>query len=355
MNREILVKLIDLARWAPSGDNTQPWRFEIISDNHIVVHGHDTREQVLYDFDGHASHIAHGALLETLRIGATRFGLTASWSIRPGSSDDAPKYDIALTESDVREDPLAPYIKTRTVQRRPMRMSPLTPAVMTNLSAEVGEDFSLQFLNTLEERIAVARLLWKSAYIRLTCPEAFEVHRSIIEWKSRFSATKIPDQAVGTEPITTIIMKWGMQSWRRVDFLNRYFGGTIIPRIQLDAIPAVACATHVLLRPNKPQTDLASYLSAGAAIQRLWLGATKEGLYLQPQMTPLIFRWYSQSNRRFSASDTIAENTRDVSRLFEKITRTNADDPYSFFCRIGYSAEPYSRSLRMDVQDLLIE
>ena len=32
MSREVLVKILDLARWAPSGDNTQPWRFEIVDE-----------------------------------------------------------------------------------------------------------------------------------------------------------------------------------------------------------------------------------------------------------------------------------------------------------------------------------
>ena len=45
-DRDVLIKLLDLARWAPSGDNTQPWRFEIAGEGHIVVHGHDTRVEL---------------------------------------------------------------------------------------------------------------------------------------------------------------------------------------------------------------------------------------------------------------------------------------------------------------------
>ena len=91
-SRETLLKILDLARWAPSGDNTQPWRFEIVADDHIAIHGNDTREWCLYDFNGHASHMAHGALLETLRIAATGEGLATSWQLRPGSPDKAPVF-----------------------------------------------------------------------------------------------------------------------------------------------------------------------------------------------------------------------------------------------------------------------
>ena len=58
-----ITDILELARWAPSGDNTQPWRFEVIDDHHLVVHAFDTRDHCVYDLDGHPSQIAHGALL----------------------------------------------------------------------------------------------------------------------------------------------------------------------------------------------------------------------------------------------------------------------------------------------------
>ena len=45
---EPLNSILDLARWAPSGDNTQPWRFEIIDETRFVVHGFDTRSDCVY-------------------------------------------------------------------------------------------------------------------------------------------------------------------------------------------------------------------------------------------------------------------------------------------------------------------
>ncbi len=47
--RDTLVAILDLARWAPSGDNTQPWRFEVRADGTIAIHGFDTRDHVIYD------------------------------------------------------------------------------------------------------------------------------------------------------------------------------------------------------------------------------------------------------------------------------------------------------------------
>ncbi|RTL16759.1 MAG: molybdopterin biosynthesis protein MoeY, partial [Rhodocyclaceae bacterium] len=50
-----MERLLERARWAPSGDNTQPWRFEVLGVDRLAIHGFDTRAEVVYDFDGRAS------------------------------------------------------------------------------------------------------------------------------------------------------------------------------------------------------------------------------------------------------------------------------------------------------------
>lgn len=355
MNRETLLQILDLARWAPSGDNTQPWRFEIVPDSQIAIHGFDTREHVIYDFDGHASHMAHGALLETLRLAATRFGLKTAWSIRNGCPDSAPIYDVTLELADIPEDPLVPFIETRCVQRRPMRTTPLSAVQKDAMIAAIGDDFSIRFFETFEDRLAVARLLWKNAHIRLTCPEALHVHREIIEWNARYSTDRIPDQAVGADPLTVRLMPWAMQSWERMDFLNRYLGGTIVPRLQMDFIPALACASHILLVAEQKPAGLADYLKAGMALQRLWLTATEAGLFLQPEMTPVIFRWYARSGREFSALPEIAREAQDLAECFEKLAAVGQEVNFSFFCRVGQSSPPRSRSIRKSLGDLFVK
>ena len=60
MSHDTLTRILMLARWAPSGDNTQPWRFEVVSDHLIRVHGFDTRDHVLYDYERQRSEYESG-------------------------------------------------------------------------------------------------------------------------------------------------------------------------------------------------------------------------------------------------------------------------------------------------------
>ncbi|HRP76462.1 MAG TPA: molybdopterin biosynthesis protein MoeY [Rhodocyclaceae bacterium] len=351
---ERIEGILDRARWAPSGDNTQPWRFEILGEDHVAIHGFDTRDHVLYDFDGRASQLAHGALLETLRLAAGCQGLRADWSIRPGCADTAPVYDVRLVpDATLEPDPLAEFIESRVVQRRPMRTTPLDASQRAALVDAVGPGFTLRFFESLSERMAVAKLLWANAHIRLTTPEAFEVHCSIIEWGARYSDDRIPEQAVGVDPATARLMRWVMQSWERVRFFNRYLLGTVAPRIQLDLLPALGCAAHILVQAPRPPQGLADYLAAGAAMQRLWLAAEAQGLHLQPEMTPVIFRWYARAGRSLSAKAGINAAAARLAQNFEAIVPASRDDAFMFFCRVGRSAAPHARSLRLPLASLL--
>lgn len=352
--RDTLLALLDQARWAPSGDNTQPWRFEIVADDHIAVHGFDTSDHVLYDFRGHPSHMAHGALLETLRIAATGFGLAAGWQRRAGSPDHAPVYDVRLAAvPGMAADPLIPFIRARAVQRRPMRTTPLTSAQRAALAAAPGSRYDLRFFESLGERWRMARLLWDNARIRLTCPEAYPVHRDIIEWGARFSKDRIPEQAVGVDPATARLMRWVMASWERVDFFNRYLLGTVPPRIQLDLLPALGCAAHLCLRAVAPPRTLEDYVDAGAAMQRLWLTVSAQGLHLQPEMTPVIFRWYLREGADISRVADINRQVTALGRRFDALVGSAAQ--VVFLCRVGVSQAPASRSVRKELDELLIE
>ncbi len=354
LSKPTILRILDRARWAPSGDNTQPWRFQIMADDQIIVHGHDTRDEILYDFDGHASHMAHGALLETMRLAASAEGLAMVWRAEPDAECRKIKYFVQFSVAPVYSpDPLHPFIETRTVQRRPMRMTPLTAEKRQALLDAPGDHYTIQFFENFSDRKKIAKLLWATAYIRLTCPEAFAVHRSVIEWGARFSKDRIPEEAIGIDPLTAKLMHWVMQSWRRVELFNHYLFGTIAPRIQLDYLPALFCAAHLLIRPKVDPKALEDWVHLGVAMQRIWLSATQQGLHLQPEMTPVIFRWYAQAGRKFSIDSALHTRSENLALAFERVANASKNDVFGFLGRIGISDVPLGRSLRLSLGDLV--
>jgi len=346
--------ILDEARWAPSGDNTQPWRFEIVSGEHVVVHGFDTREHCVYDLDGHSSQLAIGAMLETLRIAATTHGLRASVSRRGGSPEHRPVFDVRLTRNaGVQPDALAACIRTRTVQRRPMRMRRLAASEKTDLAAAVSPRYRVHWLEGIGNRWRAACLMWRNAKLRLTLPEAYEVHRGIIEWGARFSEDRIPEQALGVNPLSARLMRYAMQSWERVAFFNRWLGGTLAPRIELDLVPSLACGAHFALLAHTAASQLEDYLAAGAATQRFWLTACTLGLQVQPEMTPLIFARYAATRRPFSRIEDSQPRAQAILEDLVDVLGSEAASRAVFMGRIGAGPPARARSLRRPLDSLL--
>ncbi len=356
-----IERIIDLARWAPSGDNTQPWRFEILGDDHFLVHGSDTRDWCVYDLDGRASQIAIGALLENISIAATGEGMKADFVILEGHPDHRPVIEVRLStdSSDSRSAPvpdeLLPFIRLRVTQRRPFTTRALRKEDRENLENSVGPDHRVVWISEREKKGKMARLLFRNAHIRLTIPEAYEVHKRIIEWNSRFSVDRIPDQAIGLDPINLKSMHWAMESWNRIVFLNRFFAGTVIPRVMLDLIPGVKCAAHFLIVADKEPDSLQDFLDGGRSLQRFWLTATRLGLQFQPEMTPLIFSRFAREERQFTGDSKAKKNARLLKQQLEVLVGKNDLQSAFFMGRVGYGSYPVSRSIRLSADRLIAE
>ena len=351
---DVMAQILDLARWAPSGDNTQPWRFEVQDGAHLVVHGSDTRTHCVYDLDGHPSQLSLGALIETISVAASGHGLRVAVSRRGGLPETLPTFDLRFTpDSDLQPSPLISAIPLRSVQRRPYSARALTDVEKQALEACLEPGYQLRWFEGLGPKWQMARLMFNNAGLRLTLREAFEVHRAIIHWGRRYSPDRVPDQALGADTLTLKLMRWAMQDWARLQFLNKWLAGTWAPRLQMDLLPGLLCGAHfVLLRGSAP-SQLDDYVEAGRVVQRLWLTATALGLQHQPELTPLIFARYVREGRPFSSSPAGQALARQLADQSQRLIGTDLPQAV-WIARIGQAPAASSRSVRRSRSDLTL-
>jgi len=351
-----VLAILDRARWAPSGDNVQNWGFEVVDESHVVVHGFDTRDHVIYDLDGTSSQIALGALLETIAIAASCVGLRTATTRRPDAPETRPVFDVRFTRDEsIVPDPLAPSIEVRSVQRRALSTRALTGDERVAMERAVGPGHRVTWLEGAPTRRRLAKLLFDSAKLRLTMPEAYLVHRDAIAWAQRFSHDRVPEAAVGLDPGTALLMRWVMKRWGRVEFFNRYLAGTVAPRIQLDLIPAMRCAAHFVLSRDGAPSTIDDFVAGGRATQRLWLTATSLGLQLQPELTPLIFARYSRNELAFSTLSGSASTADRIGRRLEAEVGVDAARNGVFMGRVGAGKPAVTRSLRRPLDELMFD
>jgi hypothetical protein len=199
-----------------------------------------------------------------------------------------------------------------------------------------------------------ARFMFDNAKLRLTMPEAYRVHREVIQWGARFSDDRVPDQALGVDPLTARLMRWVMTSWKRVEFFNRYLAGTLIPRIQMDLLPGLFCASHFVIISDSVPIHIDDYIAAGRAVQRFWLVLTEQKLVMQPEMTPLIFSRYARESINFSKSAEMREQALTLSHRLDALVGQTESLHAVFMGRIGAGPNAVARSTRRSLDDLLL-
>ena len=354
----VIEQILDLARWAPSGDNTQPWRFEIEGPDKVTIHVRDQADDDIYDYNnGQPSLLSAGCLLENLRIAATRHGKMLWWTYA-GGADHRHVIKVELSDAPgIAPDPLLPVVHMRSVDRRPYRATPLTPAQRKALAAALGDEFEIQWHETRGERWRIARLNGVATDIRLRIPEAFHVHKRILDWGRQRSTTGIPVGAVGLDAMTLKIMRWAMRDWGRMDRMNR-ISGTGAARLQMDYLPGLSSAAYFTMTRKSPADDddvIPSVIRCGQAVQRFWLTATQLGLAMQPSMATVIFAHYGRHGIDFTADPKIRRRAAELADKLDTLVPGRGDEVF-WMGRIGVPASRRigPRSIRRPLEELLV-
>ena len=355
-----IEQVIDEARWAPSGDNAQPWRFTIVDDTRAELDFKAGDHGNVYDFRDHEpTTLAAGMLIETLDIVARALGWQLDWTVLAGS-----RIALELTPAGKVTDPLFPFVSTRTVDRRAYRRRKLRPHEIAALADAVGPKLTIEWHFTNSARRRLGKLAAMATAVRLRTPEAYCVHRQVIDWVGHDSPDGIPAAAIGVDPITRRLMRWALRRWKRVRLMNRVLGTGALA-LQLDHIPAFRSAAFFVLRSSSPalltwpptQTSdrLMELLEAGRAVQRFWLTATRLGLVLQPTYATLAFAHYGAYGEQFTDQEPLLARAKRLSTAFRGLL--GPTDGVLFIGRIGEprlkGVVPSGRSVRRPAIELM--
>lgn len=353
--RSTIEAILADARWAPSGDNAQPWRFEVADDESVVVHLATEAASNPYEYrNGEPSLLSGGMLLENMRIAASSRERAMEWALEGGT--DPYQVRVRFPPSPgIQPDPLGPYVTVRSVDRRPYRPRPLSPHEKSTLQTALGETLSLRWFETRRERWRLAQLGSRATDIRLRAPETFAVHQQVIDWARPHSPAGLPAGAIGLDRATLVLMRWAMQRWERMHRLNR-LAGTSAASAQLDLVPAMmSSAFFAISAPlvEQPDRRVEMLLRTGQDLQRFWLTAAKLGLAIQPGFATLIFADYGAKDIAFTADAVLRAKARALAGAFVRFFGQQPAE-FAFLGRIGQPRPrlPKARSTRRTLGEL---
>lgn len=170
--QSLIELMIQDAVKGPSGDNAQPWKFHWNGQRLLVLHAEKLAEHSL-NRHNHASMIACGALLEALRISATRFGLHTQVKLSLKNNGALASWaEVEFLASDLDVSPLASQIGKRTTDRRVYKGGNISAELAAQIK-QIESEFpgchvrfqSQQTQSFMSYFIKTEKLLWKNKKI----------------------------------------------------------------------------------------------------------------------------------------------------------------------------------------------
>lgn len=277
-----LYNLLEAARWAPSGDNTQPWHFQLSRNKRAIrLELVPSRDASPMNAGQHMARIALGAALENMVQTAS----LNQWQFEQSSDDDS----ITLV---LREDYSAgmpcPSIRDRGTNRKKYLPTELTAQQLDSLQTEMSPDeSSVIWVTEASHRTRLSRLIGEADSIILI---AEPVRKAFLE-KVRFDQ---PVRAVVDEGLSlgslevSAFHRAGLRLMRWMpDVVLRTLGGAAMFRkagLDLAKSSAGFCVVASKLSGSPRDYEI------GRLFQRAWLALTRQQLASQPAMSLLVLQ-----------------------------------------------------------------
>lgn len=343
--RDHVAKVCYAAAQAPSGDNAQPWRFEVHGDD-LVLFNVPGKDASPYNFHERGSFLGNGAAIENLVIAASSLGYVADVKLLLRSSDPNHVADITFEEQKVSADPLALYIEKRATNRKPYKKKPLASEHETELMDAIRQSNfgKLVFIEDLDSIRRFAKLVSLSDQLIF---EEKSIHDAIfgsIRWTKEEEEQNrgMYVKTLELPPPAEMLFK-ALRNWAFLSFMNK-IGISKFIASQSAKNFASSSAIGMLMIPNN---SYESYINIGRTFERMWLTATKLGLYIQPlgALAYLAERVNAGDVGNITAAHAIAikEAQDNILKLFG-----NPEGVVGMMFRVGYAEPPTAHSRKLD-------
>ncbi len=335
------------ANRAPSGGNAQPWRFELRPGALYVYL--DIEETNAMDVHYRASHVAIGAALFNARVAAAAQGRPGVVELFP-EGPDGPVGVLRYSAGGADERQLASLYRAmleRGANRKNGDGSPLHPDLVRRLVHAVSaEGAQLQLITDREQLDRCANVLAESDRLRFLSPV---LHRSMmreLRWPGRdpledgidVRSLELPPHELASLSIIARpeVMK----------LLAEWDGGGLLTNRAKAAIRTCSALAVVTIRDSR----LASYVSGGMAVERLWIEAQRADLSVQPY-SPASAWALDDEDFVVLGGEGFARPLREMDRQFRSAAGLGPDAVLAIVLRLSTHTPPPSvRSFRRRVE-----
>lgn len=329
----LLEKLIAAAIRAPSGDNTQPWRFLVDSTaGQLSIQLDEIRDPSPMNAGQRMARIAIGAALENVLRMARCNGLEASVVERQGAA----LATIRIASGDHSRVETEPVLKDRVTNRRLYDGRAVPEQILAALQHETPEleGVKTYWVVARERLVKLASLIGAADATMFGEPSM----RRAFLGNVRFDAPVISEVEEGLSLASlelTAMDRLALRTLRRLpDVIVRFAGIMKVFATKARALVESASGLCLIVAHSRDQR---ADLVVGRAMQRAWLALTAHGLAVQPMMSLCVL----DNVLEHGSSDVIASlDSKKATALgeeFRSLAPEIGDGRAAFLMRFGFA------------------
>ncbi len=263
------LKMIAYGIEAPSGHNTQPWRFKV-NENSIEVYPNFEKELPVVDQNHRELYISIGCAVENICIAASQFGYIAEPKIIQKNS--LFYIEIKLKKDKVNKDPLFEQIHTRQTNRSVYKSKNINDENINSLKKiDICENVSIHFYkNGSEDFIKLSEYIYKGNEILF---QNKEFKKELLDWM-RFNKKEVEKNkdglaysCLGAPSFSTSLGKGIVKGFLKAKPQNKTEKKNL------------KSSSHLVLITTK-ESNPENWILAGRSLERFWLKCTELGIAL---------------------------------------------------------------------------
>ena len=348
---ESIRKILEAGIHAPSGSNSQPWKFIIAGDQAEIL-ALPERDHPILNFKNRGTWVAHGALIENIIIASSEFGYEAHLELTPLTPQTKITAKITFEKKPAIKEDLYKVIKERATNRKPYKNIPLNEKQKENLLTQGNKFESVEF-RLIEEREKINAIIEASSQDIRIMLEDKNLHGLLfkeIVWTEQEEREKKSGLYLKTMELEKPQQKAFklLSHWAVANVLNKLGVSKAIARTNAKNY-SLCGAVGVLIIKDQDN----NFLTAGRSLERVWLEAEKMGLSCH-LLTGVLFFWQRVKNETSGFS---GKHIQIINQSYEKIKTNigiNQDDGQivALLFRIGYGGQPSGFSSRFSPESL---
>lgn len=337
---EIIKKILEASNNAPSGSNSQPWRFEV-EGGAISLIALPEKDHPILNYRNRGTLIASGAMIENIVIASAEFGYKAVIEMFPDKKNQNLIAKIKLENSQVDKDNLFSSIVSRTTNRKSFKKEKLSDDKKSELLSVVGEwSGNVKIVDEDKDKEQLGGALSKNEIVMLENKPLHKLFFEEIVWTDKEQETKKSGLYLKTmelKPPQQKALKL-FKYWPIINVFNKLGLARSIAKENAASYSSSALMGAILVSDNDPD-----FVEAGRTMERLWLKATQMGMAFHI-LTGIPFLWQGVevNGKEFSEKhiDLIKDAYQEIVSVYGI---TNNKIPTIIF-RVGYGGEPTARS-----------